>query len=58
MESINSKYNISEINIGHGSFSTVYLGNNKIFGFDVAIKKINKKKLIHYKKTSKTILKL
>tara|TARA_Y100001958_G_C21224429_1_gene549790 strand:+ start:32 stop:1312 length:1281 start_codon:yes stop_codon:yes gene_type:complete len=45
MESINSKYNISEINIGHGSFSTVYLGNNKIFGFDVAIKKINKKKI-------------
>ena len=53
MESINSKYNISEINIGHGSFSNVYLGTNKIFGFDVAIKKINKQKINSLQKNFK-----
>lgn len=45
MESINTSYTISDINIGRGSFSNVFLGSHKLSGFDVAIKKINTKKL-------------
>ena len=45
MECININYNITDINIGHGSFSTVYLGIHNKKGIKVAIKKINLNKI-------------
>ena len=41
MESFNKLYTISINNIGHGSFSNVFLGTHNFFGYNVAIKKIN-----------------
>tara|TARA_B100001287_G_C22644166_1_gene511756 strand:- start:151 stop:1377 length:1227 start_codon:yes stop_codon:yes gene_type:complete len=50
MELFNNTYSISNNQIGHGSFSDVFIGNHKLLHFNVAIKKLNLNKLKSFQK--------